>query len=169
MWQGWSQYGNSYAQNTKLTQEVLDVYRYFASKAYLDDPWTWDGTTNATAKLGRPSQPFVHYFNTTGILQHNDNGPGYHPTDVGHIKVAAHLIRYINIKFGWDLYATAAEYVPRARRRGTAKLLTGHQGPARHSVLEQRTQLLRAREFGVRVRVDRRKRCLPDSCRLCLS
>ena len=89
---------------------MLEVYNYFNSRAYLDSPWKWDGTTNTTTKLGKASEPFVHYFNTTGILQHNDNGPGYHPTDVGHIKVAAHLIRYINIKFGWDLYATASEY-----------------------------------------------------------
>lgn len=52
---------------------------------------------------------FVHYFNTTGILQHNDIGPLYHPTDVGHIKLASHLIQYIHQTFGWEMEATGPE------------------------------------------------------------
>lgn len=55
---------------------------------------------------------FVHYFDTTGILQHNDIAPGkpeLHPTDVGHIKVASHLMQYVKIKFGWEFEATGPE------------------------------------------------------------
>lgn len=69
--------------------------------------------TNKTSTLNSTSQPFVHYFNTTGIMQHNDIGPSYHLTDVGAIKIASHLIQYIRIKFGWDLFATGPEYVIR--------------------------------------------------------
>jgi hypothetical protein len=42
-------------------------------------------------------------------MQHNDIGPAYHPTDVGHIKVASHLIQYVKTKFNWPLYATGPE------------------------------------------------------------
>lgn len=52
---------------------------------------------------------FVHYFNTTGILQHNDIGPLYHPTDVGHVKLASHLKQYIKDSFGWVFAATGPE------------------------------------------------------------
>ena len=46
-------------------------------------------------------------FDTTGILQHNDIGPGtYHPTDIGHLKVAAHMQQYIKLKFGWGMQST---------------------------------------------------------------
>lgn len=65
--------------------------------------------TNKTTKLDEKSEPFVHYFNTTGIMQHNDIAPQYHPTDVGYIKVASHLIQYIRMKFDWVLYATGPE------------------------------------------------------------
>lgn len=109
MWQGFFKYGNSYGQDTDFAQEVLDVYHFFNSKDYLDRPVSWNGTTNSTKKACKPTRPFVHYFNTTGILQHNDIGPQWHPTDVGAIKVASHLIRYINLKFGWDLYANGPE------------------------------------------------------------
>jgi len=109
MWQGFSQSGNSYTQNTAYTDEVYQVYQYFNSAEYLNDPIIWDGTTNTTSRTGKKASPFVHFFNTTGILQHNDIGPQWHPTDVGQIKVASHLIQYITLKFGWDLYATGPE------------------------------------------------------------
>lgn len=52
---------------------------------------------------------FVHYFDTTGILQHNDIAPQWHPTDVGQIKVASHLMQWVKIKFGWEMGATGPE------------------------------------------------------------
>lgn len=36
-------------------------------------------------------------------------GPLYHPTDVGHIKLASHLMQYIKLKFDWVLGATGPE------------------------------------------------------------
>ena len=52
---------------------------------------------------------YVHLFDTAGILQHNDIGPLYHPTDVGHVKVASHLMRYLHDNFGWELLSTGPE------------------------------------------------------------
>ena len=90
--------------------------QWFNSPAYLNNPVIWDGTTNTTKPASSCSnnrtgtaEPFVHYFNTTGILQHNDIGPQWHPTDVGAIKIASHLIQYIRMTFGWELRATGPE------------------------------------------------------------
>ena len=109
MWQGFYKSGNRFAQNRDLQREVYEVYQYFNSEEYLKSPTTWNGITNKTTVGTARAEPFVHFFNTTGILQHNDIAPQWHPTDVGHIKVASHLIQYIRIKFGWDLYATGPE------------------------------------------------------------
>ena len=59
--------GNTYLQN-------LDGYQA-AILAAVDSFKKKDGSN------------FVHYFNTTGVLQHNDINPLWHPTDTGHIKV----------------------------------------------------------------------------------
>ncbi len=85
------------------------MYQYFNSDAYLSKPVSWDGTTNKTSTACKATEPFVHYFNTSCILQHNDIGPQWHPTDVGAVKVASHLIQYIRIKLGWELRATGPE------------------------------------------------------------
>ncbi|CRK34122.1 hypothetical protein BN1723_014833 [Verticillium longisporum] len=109
MWQGFGPNGNTYEQNTDLRKEVYSVYEYFNTEEYLSNPVTWDGVTEKTEPVGHAIEPFVHFFNTTGILQHNDIAPQWHPTDVGQIKVASHLIQYITLKFGWSLYATGPE------------------------------------------------------------
>jgi hypothetical protein len=88
---------------------VYDLCQYFNSAAYLREPVTWDAVTNKTAKAAKKTGPFVHYFNTTGIMQHNDIGPQWHPTDVGAIKVASHLQQFIKMTFGWELSATGPE------------------------------------------------------------
>ncbi|KAF2203865.1 acetylxylan esterase [Delitschia confertaspora ATCC 74209] len=85
LWEGWYSVGNMWYQNKGFEEEIFQVYQHYKGAG------------------------FVHYFNTTGILQHNDNGPGYHPHDVGHIKVASHLMQYIRLKFGWEFYQTAVE------------------------------------------------------------
>lgn len=36
-------------------------------------------------------------------------GPIYHPTDVGQIKVASHLLQFIKMKFDWELGARGPE------------------------------------------------------------
>jgi hypothetical protein len=111
LWLGFYQSGNSYFPSASqgFEKEIYAMYQYFNSLAYLDRPVIWDGTKNKTSIMGSRSAPFVHYFNTTGILQHNDIGPQYHPTDVGAVKVASHLIQYIKLKFGWELRATGPE------------------------------------------------------------
>ncbi|KAL2131611.1 hypothetical protein VTI74DRAFT_4795 [Chaetomium olivicolor] len=79
------------------------------SDAYLRNPVVYDGDTKKTFKTGKRAEPFVHYFNTTGIMQHNDIAPQWHPTDVGAIKVASHLQQFIRMKFDWDFCATGPE------------------------------------------------------------
>lgn len=46
---------------------------------------------------------FVYYFDTTGLLQHNDIGPKAHPTDVGHVKLASHLLQWVKLVLRWKL------------------------------------------------------------------
>ncbi|KAH8662073.1 acetylxylan esterase [Xylariales sp. PMI_506] len=109
LWIGFYQNGNSYAQDHAFDDELTSMVQYFNSPAYLSSPITWDGTTNTTSKLHGTNKPFVHLFNTTGIMQYNDIGPEYHPTDVGAVKVASHMLQYIRLVFGWDLRATGPE------------------------------------------------------------
>jgi hypothetical protein len=35
--------------------------------------------------------------------------PEWHPTDIGQVKMASHVMQYINIKFGWDFLGTGDE------------------------------------------------------------
>ncbi|EKG17882.1 hypothetical protein MPH_04831 [Macrophomina phaseolina MS6] len=85
LWNGFGPVGSSWAQGGAFIDEIQEVARTYAAEG------------------------FVHYFNTTGIMQHNDIGPQWHPTDVGHIKLASHLMQFIKEKFGWDLLATGPE------------------------------------------------------------
>ncbi|KAF1996161.1 acetylxylan esterase [Amniculicola lignicola CBS 123094] len=85
LWNGFYGLGNSYYQSAAFVNEIQNVYKHFEKEGY------------------------VHYFDSTGILQHNDIGPQWHPTDVGHIKVASHVMQYIKMKFGWTLGATGPE------------------------------------------------------------
>jgi hypothetical protein len=66
LWNGFYQTGNTYKQAGAFTDEIYQVYEQYKGEGWL------------------------HYFNSTGILQHNDISPQYHPTDVGHIKVGQH-------------------------------------------------------------------------------
>ncbi|PQE24456.1 GDSL-like Lipase Acylhydrolase protein [Rutstroemia sp. NJR-2017a BBW] len=109
LWEGFYAYGNSYAQSQGFVSEIYGVYQYFNTQKYLSNPTLYNPRTNSTYSSHKASAPFVSYFNTTGIMQHNDIGPAYHPTDVGHIKVASHLIQYVKTKFNWPLYATGPE------------------------------------------------------------
>ncbi|KAF1977961.1 acetylxylan esterase [Bimuria novae-zelandiae CBS 107.79] len=85
LWNGFSRTGSSYRQSGAYIDEIYQVYQTYVREGY------------------------VHYFNSTGILQHNDIGPQWHPTDVGHIKVASHVMQYLRIKFGWEFGATGPE------------------------------------------------------------
>ncbi|KAK4660222.1 hypothetical protein QC762_117160 [Podospora pseudocomata] len=113
LWLGFYQQGNTYLPNAPegWVKEIQDLVKYFNSDKYLSQPVIYDGVTKKSTKLRvkRKESPFVHWFNTKGILQHNDIGPQWHPTDVGAIKVASHLQQFIRIKFGWELEATGPE------------------------------------------------------------
>ncbi|PSR82914.1 SGNH hydrolase-type esterase domain-containing protein [Coniella lustricola] len=113
LWIGFYNYGNNYYDDTAsgYPAQIQAVYDYFNSDTYLANPVIYDGVTNTTSTLNTttPIQPFVKIFNTTGILQENDIGPQYHPTDVGAVKVASHALRYINLVYGWDLLANGPE------------------------------------------------------------
>ncbi|KAK3367085.1 Lipase, GDSL-like protein [Lasiosphaeria ovina] len=111
LWLGFYQSGNSYFPRAPSgwVNEISQMVQWFNSGDYLLDPVIYDGITKKTSRTGTKVDPFVHYFNTTGIMQHNDIGPGYHPTDVGAIKVASHLQQFIKMTFQWDLYATGPE------------------------------------------------------------
>ncbi|GAB1311692.1 GDSL-like Lipase/Acylhydrolase-like protein [Madurella fahalii] len=111
LWLGFYQSGNTYLPNAPQgwVDEIYQMVKWFNSDAYLRNPTIYDGVTKKTSRTGKESRPFVHYFNTTGIMQHNDIAPQWHPTDVGAIKVASHLQQFIRLKFDWDLYATGPE------------------------------------------------------------
>ncbi|KAK4157028.1 lipase [Chaetomidium leptoderma] len=111
LWLGFYQSGNTYLPEAPQgwVNEIYEMVKWFNSDAYLSNPIVYDGVTKKTSKTCKKAKPFVHHFNTTGILQHNDIGPQWHPTDVGAIKVASHLQQFIRIKFDWDLYATGPE------------------------------------------------------------
>ena len=113
LWLGFYQSGNTYLPNAPQgwVKEIQKLVKWFNSDDYLRNPLAYDGVTKKTTKVkGKgKDKPFVHWFNTAGILQHNDIGPQWHPTDVGAIKVASHLQQYIKNTFGWELYATGPE------------------------------------------------------------
>ncbi|KAJ2903293.1 GDSL-like Lipase/Acylhydrolase [Zalerion maritima] len=132
LWLGFYQSGNSFFKVFEMDDEIKAVHEYFNSRSYLDNPVVWDGTTNATTTLNpsnsaanasakshahsraggngrKRAKPFVHIFNTTGILQHGDIGPQWHPTDVGQIKVAFSLMQYVRMTFGWELELSGPE------------------------------------------------------------
>ncbi|GFF30142.1 hypothetical protein IFM58399_02489 [Aspergillus lentulus] len=85
LWGGFGASGDTYVQGPIWVDEIKRVYQHYEK------------------------QGFIHYFDTTGILQHNDIAPQWHPTDVGHIKIAAHLMQWVKLKFGWEFGATGPE------------------------------------------------------------
>ncbi|KAJ4408254.1 hypothetical protein N0V85_004250 [Neurospora sp. IMI 360204] len=111
LWLGFYQSGNTYLPNAPqgFVNEIYQMYKWFNSDGYLRNPIVYDGVTKKTSNTGKRTKPFVHYFNTTGIMQHNDIGPQWHPTDVGAIKVASHLQQFIRMTFRWEFYATGPE------------------------------------------------------------
>jgi hypothetical protein len=92
-----------------FVKEIQAMIKMFNSNEYLNNPVVYDGVAKKLSHTNQKTQPFVHLFNTTGILQHNDIGPQWHPTDVGAIKVASHLLQFIKMTFGWELEATGPE------------------------------------------------------------
>lgn len=78
-WGEWQKKGYEYVPTTVYEEETKQVYEHFRDKG------------------------FVYYFDTNGILQHNDINPKNHPTDVGHIKLASHLLQWTRVVLRWDL------------------------------------------------------------------
>ncbi|RQM06541.1 hypothetical protein DH86_00003264, partial [Scytalidium sp. 3C] len=83
LWEGFNVVGNTYQQSSAFLPQIYQIYEYFNSPQYLLNPVLYNPVTNSTYHSHKPSAPFVSYFNTTGLMQHNDIGPLYHPTDVG--------------------------------------------------------------------------------------
>ncbi|CAG7938947.1 unnamed protein product [Penicillium olsonii] len=50
---------------------------------------------------------FVYYFPTEGLLAHNDINPKNHLTDVGHVKIASHLLQWVKLVLRWKLEPTS--------------------------------------------------------------
>ncbi|KAI2886200.1 CAZyme family CE2 [Aspergillus niger] len=85
LWGNFTRSGDTYVQSPFYVSEIQRVAEHFQD----------DG--------------FVYYFDTKGVLQHNDIDPQEHPTDVGHIKVASHLMQWTKLKLGWEFGATGPE------------------------------------------------------------
>jgi hypothetical protein len=95
LWGGFGAANATYTQNSIFVPEIQEVVKHFNN-----------GSLNTR---GECASCKVYYFNTTGILQHNDIGPQYHPTDVGQIKLASHLMQYVRLVFGWEFRQTGPE------------------------------------------------------------
>ncbi|KAL4907761.1 hypothetical protein BDW74DRAFT_148067 [Aspergillus multicolor] len=80
-WGLWNKEDTEYVQTVIYEEEIQRVYEHFK-----DRKWR-----------------FVYLFHTDGILGHNDINPKNHPTDVGHIKIASHLLQWTNLMLGWEL------------------------------------------------------------------
>lgn len=78
-WGHWEKKGMSYVPSTVYEEEIKQVHEHFKDRG------------------------FVYYFNTKGILQHNDINPKNHPTDVGHVKLASHLLQWTRLVMRWEL------------------------------------------------------------------
>ncbi|KAL4888512.1 SGNH hydrolase-type esterase domain-containing protein [Aspergillus ambiguus] len=81
-WGEWTLEGTEYVPSTLYKDETKRVHDHFKEHAY------------------------VRYFETRGILQHNDIDPKNHPTDVGHVKIASHLLQWTRIMMRWDIEPT---------------------------------------------------------------
>ena len=129
LWGGFYQSGDTWLQGPTYVQAIENVVQAFAGPS-TPAPYGSNNSVCQTASANYSNvtsdtpqgSGFVHYFNTTGILQHNDIGPLYHPTDVGHIKLASHLMQFVKLKFGWLLEATGPE-VQHGKCTNTSALL----------------------------------------------
>jgi hypothetical protein len=92
LWKGFKTVGNTYVADGAWVQEIYRVYEIFNQGGY----------GRGYGRSGR----FVHYFNTTGILQHHDIGPHNYLTHTGRIKIVSHLLQYFKMKYHWTLAGT---------------------------------------------------------------
>ncbi|KAA8644409.1 hypothetical protein EYZ11_002789 [Aspergillus tanneri] len=81
-WSVWEKRGTQYVPTSIYDEEIKRVHDHYKDKG------------------------FVHWFDTAGILQHNDINPKNHPTDVGHVKIASHLLQWTRLIMRWPLEPT---------------------------------------------------------------
>ena len=81
-WGTFSKEGKKYVGSTYYQEETRDVNEHFKDRG------------------------FVYYFPTEGLLQHNDINPKNHLTDVGHVKIASHLLQWVKLILRWNLEPT---------------------------------------------------------------
>ncbi|EWC46780.1 hypothetical protein DRE_04025 [Drechslerella stenobrocha 248] len=97
--------------NTKIivVQPWMGYYRAGSGNTYRQSPNTYKAAIRGAVNSFGGASGGVHYFDTSGILQHSDINPKGHPTDVGHIKLASHLMQFIKLTFGWNFQNTGQE------------------------------------------------------------
>ncbi|KAJ5977586.1 Esterase SGNH hydrolase-type subgroup [Penicillium viridicatum] len=81
-WGGFTKEGKKYVGSTYYQEETREVNEHFKDRG------------------------FVYYFPTEGLLQHNDINPKNHLTDVGHVKIASHLLQWVKLILRWNLEPT---------------------------------------------------------------
>ncbi|KAG0161577.1 hypothetical protein PDIDSM_9111 [Penicillium digitatum] len=81
-WGGFTKEGKKYVGSTYYQEETREVNEHFKNRG------------------------FVYYFPTEGLLQHNDINPKNHLTDVGHVKIASHLLQWVRLVLRWNLEPT---------------------------------------------------------------
>ncbi|KAI2688571.1 CAZyme family CE2 [Penicillium roqueforti] len=81
-WGGFTKEGKKYVGSTYYQEETREVNEHFKDRG------------------------FVYYFPTEGLLQHNDINPKNHLTDVGHVKIASHLLQWVKLVLRWNLEPT---------------------------------------------------------------
>ncbi|SPN99970.1 uncharacterized protein DNG_02822 [Cephalotrichum gorgonifer] len=91
IWQDFYQFGNNFVRNTKFTAEVHLAHKYFSSE-YFENTIAQGAIAKEARNPEKKAEAFVHSFDTMGILRHDGTRPQWHPTGVGRIQVAIHLL-----------------------------------------------------------------------------
>ncbi|KAJ5143222.1 CAZyme family CE2 [Penicillium bovifimosum] len=81
-WGGFTKQNKKFVGSTYYLEETKQVHEHFKDRG------------------------FVYYFPTEGLLQHNDINPKNHLTDVGHVKIASHLLQWVKLVLRWNLEPT---------------------------------------------------------------
>lgn len=61
--------------------------------------------------IGKPQLTGSEIPSSAGLIllqAHNDIGPQWHYTDIGHVKLASALLQFIRMKLGWEVEESAA-------------------------------------------------------------
>ncbi|CAG8135257.1 unnamed protein product [Penicillium salamii] len=82
-WGTFTKQNKKYVGSTYYLEETKQVYEHFKDRG------------------------FVYYFPTEGLLAHNDINPKNHLTDVGHVKIASHLLQWVKLVLRWKIEPTS--------------------------------------------------------------